>query len=139
MSESESKKLVLDSTFAEMNRLEPFIQELKEWAQFGDDDFNRIMLAVSEAVNNAITHGNDENPDKQVTIKTTLNRSDQLLRISIEDEGDGFDPEAIPNPLKEENLLEEGGRGVFLIKQYADDLQFTKNGTKATISFRLGG
>ncbi len=137
MSASDSKKLVLSSTFDEMNRLEPYVNELKNWAQFGEEDFNRIMLTLSEAVNNAILHGNDEDPDKQVHINSILDNENKLLKISVEDEGDGFDPDDLPDPLKEENLMNESGRGVYLIEQYADDIQFTKNGTKVTITFQL--
>lgn len=139
MSKSDTKKLVLDSKFEEMDRLEPFINELKQWANFGEEDSGRIMLALSEAVNNAIMHGNNENPEKQVAVLSTFDEENQILTISVEDEGEGFDPEEIPDPLKEENLLNEGGRGVYLIKQYADDLKFSKGGSKATIVFKLDG
>ena len=137
MSKSEKKNLVLSSKFEEMERLEPYINELKSWAQFGDEDFSRIMLTLSEAVNNAIMHGNEEDPSKQVVIQTTLSDNKEMLTISVEDEGDGFDPESIPDPLKDENLMNEGGRGVYLIKQYADELEFSKDGSKVTISFHL--
>ena len=137
MSITDTKKLVLNSEFEEMERLEPFVEELKNWAFFGEQDSSRIMLTLSEAVNNAIVHGNNEDPEKQVVIRTTMNRDNNILEISVEDEGEGFDPDAIPDPLKEENLLNEGGRGVYLIEQYADDIQFSQNGSKVTITFRL--
>ncbi|MDZ7658422.1 ATP-binding protein [Fodinibius sp.] len=137
MSNRDTKKLVLDSRFEEMERLEPFIKELKQWADIDDEDSSRIMLALSEAVNNAIMHGNNENPEKQVVVLSTFDEENEILTISVEDEGEGFDPEEIPDPLKEENLLNESGRGVYLIKQYADELQFSKGGSKATIFFQL--
>jgi serine/threonine-protein kinase RsbW len=137
MSSSNTKSLVLSSKFEEMNRLEPFVDNLKKWAGFSEEDSNRIMLTLSEAVNNAIMHGNKQDPRKQVFIQTTWNKEEGTLQISIEDEGDGFNPEEVPNPLKDENLLNEGGRGIYLIKQYADDIQFSENGTKVTITFHL--
>lgn len=137
MSSSDTKKLVLSSKFEEMERLEPYIDELKQWTDFGDEDSSRIMLVLSEAVNNAIVHGNEENPDKQVVVLSTWDESTGVLQVSVEDEGEGFDPDDIPDPLKEENLLNEGGRGVYLIEQYADDVQFSKGGTKITIGFQL--
>lgn len=139
MSKPDTKKLVLDSKFEEMERLEPFINELVEWADVDDKNSSRIMLALSEAVNNAIIHGNNEDPEKQVVVLSTLDEENRILTISVEDEGEGFDPEEIPDPLKEENLLNESGRGVYLIKQYADDLKFMKGGAKATIVFKLDG
>ena len=137
MSKPDTKKLVLDSKFEEMERLEPFINELKGWADVDDENSSRIMLALSEAVNNAIIHGNNEDPKKQVVVLSTFDEENRILTISVEDEGEGFDPEEIPDPLKEENLLNESGRGVYLIKQYADELQFSKGGSKATIIFQL--
>jgi serine/threonine-protein kinase RsbW len=137
MSKAEPQKIVLHSTFEEIDRLEPYLNDLKQWAEFGEDDYNRIMLALNEAVTNAITHGNQEQPEKKVTIISTLNDADRLLKISVQDEGEGFNPETIPDPLKDENLLNEGGRGVYLIKQYADGIEFTQNGTKVIISFQL--
>jgi len=137
MSKPDTKKLVLDSKFEEMERLEPFVNELKEWADVDDENSSRIMLALSEAVNNAIIHGNNEDPEKQVVVLSTFDERNRILTISVEDEGEGFDPEEIPDPLKEENLLNESGRGVYLIKQYSDELQFSKGGSKATIIFQL--
>lgn len=129
--------LVLNSTFEEINRLEPYVKELQAWTNFDEDDFNRILLTLNEAVNNAIIHGNKQNPNKKVVINTQYDEGSSILRISIEDEGEGFDPESIPDPLKEENLLNEGGRGVYLIEQYADNIKFTKEGTKLTITYHL--
>jgi serine/threonine-protein kinase RsbW len=139
MSKSDTKRLVLDSKFEEMERLEPYIDELKQWAGFSDEDSSRIMLTLSEAVNNAIMHGNNENPEKEVVVLSSWDEGNRTLTISVEDEGEGFDPDEIPDPLKDENLLNEGGRGVYLIEQYADDLTFSKGGSKATITFQLNG
>lgn len=137
MSSPDKKNLILSSKFEELNRLEPFVEELEQWAGLNDEDSNRVMLTLSEAVNNAIIHGNKQNPEKQVVVQTTLDRDQQLLQISVEDEGEGFNPEELPNPLKDENLLNEGGRGIYLIKQYADDINFSKNGSKVNIIFHL--
>lgn len=137
MTSSNSKSMVLSSTFEEMNKLEPYVDKLKQWAGLDEEDSNRIMLVLSEAVNNAILHGNQNNPDKKVFVNTTFNTNKQTLQISVEDEGEGFNPEEVPNPLKEENLLNEGGRGIYLIKQYADDVQFCEHGSKVKITFHL--
>ena len=129
------KEIILDSTFEEVERLEDYLNELQEWADFSDEDYARIMLTLSEAATNAIVHGNKENPNKKVTIRCKL--VDKKLVISVKDEGAGFDPSNIPDPLKEENLLNVGGRGVYLIKEYADELRFEENGTKLIMAFKL--
>ena len=130
-----NKEIILDSTFEEVERLEDYLNELQEWADFSDEDYARIMLTLSEAATNAIVHGNKENPNKKVTIRCKL--VDKKLVISVKDEGAGFDPSNIPDPLKEENLLNVGGRGVYLIKEYADELRFEENGTKLIMAFKL--
>lgn len=136
MASADQKTLSIPSSYEALEQLEPFVIELQQWASFSDEDQNRIMLALSEAVNNAIVHGNDLQEDKTVTIRASY--QDRQLDISVMDEGKGFDPESIPNPLKEQNLLNEGGRGVYLMKQYADNVIFTKNGSKVTMNFEIG-
>lgn len=135
MVDSAQKKIVLNSSFEEVEKLEKYVNDLQRWAGFGEEDQARILLTLSEAATNAIVHGNKENPNKKVTITGSL--SDQTLTISVEDEGNGFDPSDLPNPLKEENLLNEGGRGVYLIKEYADNIAFEDNGTKLKMTFEL--
>lgn len=135
MADSTKKEIILDSSFEEVERLESYVNELQDWADFNDDDYARIMLTLSEAATNAIIHGNKENPQKEVTINSRLTNG--RLIISVKDEGAGFNPSNIPDPLKEENLLNVGGRGVYLIREYADDLQFEENGTKLIMTFKL--
>ncbi|NGP89347.1 ATP-binding protein [Fodinibius halophilus] len=135
MSGSSEKKLVLSSSFDQMERVPPFVEELRSWANLSDDDFNRIMLTLSEAVNNAIVHGNDQDPSKNAYITVSLDN--RTLSISVRDEGNGFNPDEIPDPLKEENLLNEGGRGIYLMEQYADDIQFADHGRQVTVTFHL--
>lgn len=127
--------MILQSALDEMEKLEPYVEELQEWAGIDQELGERIMLPLSEAVNNAILHGNQLQKEKSVTVVARQNGG--LLKISVEDEGEGFDPDSIPDPLEEENLLKEGGRGIYLIRQYSDDLHFAKNGSKLTMSFRI--
>jgi len=136
MASADRKTLSLSSSYEALEQLEPFVHKLQKWASFSEEVQNRIMLALSEAVNNAIVHGNDLQEDKTVTI--TASYQDRQLNISVMDEGKGFDPESIPNPLNEQNLLNEGGRGVYLMKQYADNVIFTHNGSKVTMNFEIG-
>ncbi|MDX1637914.1 MAG: ATP-binding protein [Balneolaceae bacterium] len=131
----ETKSLTLASSFDEIERLEAFVDTIQEWTDCSDDLYGNIMLALSEAVTNAIVHGNREDDSKNVFISATRNR-DQL-KISIKDEGEGFDPSSLPDPLQDENLLKEGGRGVYLIEQFADDVSYSEGGTKITIRFEL--
>lgn len=135
MASSETKSIILSSSFEEVKRVEPFVKELQQWAGFSDELFGNVMLTLNEAVTNAIVHGNKEDASKKVFVKARLD--DGNLKISIRDEGEGFDPDTLPNPLEDENLLKEGGRGVYLIEQFSDELKFSEEGTKLTIQFYL--
>ncbi|MDZ7689965.1 MAG: ATP-binding protein [Balneolaceae bacterium] len=135
MAESNRKSLTLRSSFENIERIEPFVDELQQWAEFSDDVYGNIMLALSEAVTNAILHGNQQDESKMVQINARQKKS--KLVISIKDEGEGFDPATLPNPLQDENLLKEGGRGVYLIEQYSDDVTYSEGDTKITIEFML--
>jgi serine/threonine-protein kinase RsbW len=135
MSSTDKRKLVLNSSFEEMERVEPFVRELQKWANFDEHNLDRIQLVLSEAINNAVVHGNRENPNKKVFVTAQLN--EKILNVTVRDEGEGFDPDSLADPLKDENLLKEGGRGVYLIKHYADDIQFSKGGKELAVSFHL--
>ncbi|WP_020401863.1 ATP-binding protein [Gracilimonas tropica] len=127
--------LTLQSTYEEVERVEELLNTLQEELSFGDDFYARLMLAVSEAATNGIVHGNKLDASKEVEIK--VYRSDQKLIFETKDQGQGFDPEEIPDPLAEENLLKTSGRGVFLMEEYADAVDYSENGTCLTLTFNL--
>ena len=102
-----------------------------------DEDFyGNILIAVTEAVNNAINHGNRQNPDKKVQLDF-VERADRLS-FSIQDEGEGFDHNALPDPTDPENIEKISGRGVFLMKHLADEVEFSQNGTRVEMIFKVG-
>ena len=127
--------LELQSSYEALELLEGLLNELQVVLNFDDDFYARLMLSVSEAATNAIVHGNKLNPSKKVTIVVEANT--HTLAFTIKDEGDGFNPDNIPNPLEEEHLLIPSGRGVFLIKEYADELEYQDEGRTLVIKFNL--
>lgn len=131
----EIRELSLPSKLDSLSRVEQFSLELKRLARLSDERYNDVMLILTEAVTNAIIHGNKQDPAKQVFI--TVKLDSENLTIIVKDEGPGFDPEKIPNPLKEENLLKTGGRGIYLINQYADYVYYSEKGNQVTIIFEL--
>ena len=135
MAADDTKRLVLHSSFEEMEKLQPFVDTLQQWTACSDDQSSRIMLTLSEAVNNAIIHGNRQQYDQTITITAVFD--DDRLTLSVADQGSGFDPDDLPDPVKEENLLNEGGRGIYLIKQYADEVSFSEGGSTVTMQFQL--
>jgi len=108
----------------------------KACAEMGlpEDVFGNILISVTEGVNNAILHGNKSNASLLVLIGVLNN--EEWVCFRIEDEGPGFDPDAIPDPTAPENLLKENGRGIFLMKSLSDELTFEKNGAVVNIYFR---
>jgi len=127
--------LTLKSTYEEVERVEHLLNALQDELGFGDDFYARLMLAVSEAATNGIVHGNELDASKIVDIKAYLNNG--TLVFETTDQGKGFDPKEIPDPLAEENLLKTSGRGVFLMEEYADEVSYSDNGTTLTLSFNL--
>ncbi|MBP7867139.1 MAG: ATP-binding protein [Acidobacteria bacterium] len=89
-----------------------------------EDEIFWISLAVREGVINAIKHGNGFAPDKHVEMEIEIR--DHHLRIAITDEGEGFDPASVPNPLEEQNLLKPSGRGIFYMKSFMSHVNFRK-------------
>ena len=87
-----------------------------------------------EAVNNAIVHGNKYDEKKFVNIYILLENN--LLKVTIEDQGAGFKPSEVPDPTEPENLENVNGRGVFLMKNLADELEFNKKGNKVILKFK---
>jgi serine/threonine-protein kinase RsbW len=97
--------------------------------------FNKIFLGLSEAVNNAIIHGNKLNAEKKVFIKVQL--FNNQIWMEVEDEGEGFCVEKLPDPTAPENIKLENGRGIFLMKFIANELAFKNNGRKVQIKFNI--
>lgn len=107
---------------------------------FGADEsiIADIAISVSELVNNAIFHGNRAAPDRPV--KVVCAKENGNVRISVTDEGGGFDPDAIADPISDENLLKDVGRGIFIVKSLMDKVDITarETGTTVTIIKAIG-
>lgn len=115
--------------------IESFIDNAKERFHLDDDIYGNIMIAVTEAVNNAIKHGNNNNKKKNVHLSLAL--QDSLIKFTIKDEGEGFNYEHLPDPTAPENLEKPGGRGIFLMKHLSDEVQFKDNGRIVELSFYI--
>jgi serine/threonine-protein kinase RsbW len=83
-----------------------------------------LAIATTELVNNAIIHGNKKDASKNVTVSLAFTPQDVTIRV--EDQGNGFDPKRVPDPLAQENLLKEVGRGIFIVRSLMDDLRFER-------------
>lgn len=129
------KTLHLSSTYEEVEKLEGFLNDLQEMLDFNNEMYARLMLTVSEAVTNGIVHGNKLDESKKVHVEAKTDET--FLYIITTDDGEGFNPEDVPDPLAEENLLKPSGRGIFLMEEHADETSFSNDGTVLTLKFRL--
>ena len=115
--------------------IESFIDNAKERFQLDDDLYGNIMIAVTEAVNNAIKHGNAEEKEKNVYLSLSLDSN--LLKFTIKDEGIGFNYNNLPDPTSPENINKPGGRGIFLMKHLSDEVEFMDGGRVVVLSFYM--
>ncbi|MBW7867826.1 MAG: ATP-binding protein [Brumimicrobium sp.] len=114
---------------------ESFIDTVCNDLLIDEDNYGNILIAVTEAVNNAMQHGNRMDQSKLIQISAFSN-SDEL-RFVIKDQGIGFDFNSLPDPTAPENIEKETGRGVFLMRSLADEVVFEDNGSKVTLIFSL--
>jgi serine/threonine-protein kinase RsbW len=115
--------------------IESFIDNAKERFDLDDDIYGNIMIAVTEAVNNAIKHGNSNDKSKNVLLSLSL--EDSMIKFIVKDEGTGFDYSNLPDPTAPENLEKPGGRGIFLMKNLSDEVEFKDKGRTVELSFYM--
>ena len=123
------------SMIENIRMIESFIDNAKDRFHLEDDIYGNIMIAVTEAVNNAIKHGNNGNKTKNVYLSLFLEES--LIKFIVKDEGDGFNFSSLPDPTAPENLEKPGGRGIFLMKHLSDEVEFKENGRIVELSFYM--
>ena len=121
---------VLESNLESVDRAEQTVLREAEELGFGEDDLHRIGISVRECMVNAVVHGNRYNARKKVHLK--VNRAPGRLTVWVGDEGEGFDPAAIPDPLANENLLRQSGRGVLMMQAFMDEFQICTRAPKGT-------
>lgn len=97
--------------------------------------YSNILISLTEAVNNAMIHGNQL--DNQKIIIVSCRKQAHRILLFISDEGSGFDPVNVPDPTSEERLSEEGGRGVFLMKQLTDEIHFLDQGRTVQLMWKI--
>jgi serine/threonine-protein kinase RsbW len=115
---------------SEINAISPFVDELmlkiKEHHCDPGSEFG-IELALREALANAVVHGNREDAGKKVHVRCDC-ASDLGVSLIVRDEGVGFDPAAVPDPLAPENVDAEHGRGILLMRQFMDEIHYEHGG-----------
>jgi serine/threonine-protein kinase RsbW len=110
---------ILDSTLDSVDTAEAETLRIAEEIGFDEEDLHKIGMAVRECMVNAVVHGNRYNARKKVHFQVL--KGDDRLTIVIRDEGEGFERQSLPDPLAEENLLRQSGRGLLLMEAFMDE------------------
>ena len=127
--------LVLESEMNSISQVEKRTDAQAQMLNIDDEVYGKYMLSVVECVNNAIVHGNKMDKNKKVTMHYHI--SNTTIEVTVSDEGEGFDPDKLPDPTAEENLERDCGRGIFLMRHLSDELEFANNGRTITMKFNL--
>jgi len=128
------KTLTIGSDLKNLRKVEKLIDDLSAQMGVEKNCYGKLMVSAMEAVNNAVVHGNKANPSKKVRINISQEGSE--LKIIVEDEGNGFRYDTVPDPTLPENIEKLTGRGVFLMRKLADEVRFNEKGNIVTLLFR---
>jgi serine/threonine-protein kinase RsbW len=131
-------EVVLESDLKNVEVAEEITRRVSDTAGFDEDDQHKIDMAVHETLINAIWHGNKNDPGKRVWLRFEIFRD--RLEIRVRDQGNGYDPGSVPDPLSDENILNVSGRGIFLIRTFMDDFRVESKkgqGTEVILTKRL--
>jgi serine/threonine-protein kinase RsbW len=131
----DSIHIEIPSISENIRMIESFIDNARERFQLYDDIYGNIMIAITEAVNNAIKHGNRSDSSKNVSLSLSL--EERLIKFRVQDEGPGFDYENLPDPTSPENLEKPGGRGIFLMRHLSDEVEFMEGGRIVELCFYM--
>lgn len=124
------EKLVLKSNVSELNKIVSFVENLADKYYLNDSYFANMMVALTEAFKNALKHGNKNDESKKITIEFYISNSEMIFDVS--DEGNGFDFQTFLNTKRDPNQ-----RGIDLIYHVSDNVVFSDNGSKISISFNM--
>lgn len=129
------KDLNIPSEIGNLRLVEKAIDELSLELDLSDEIYGNVLVATMEATNNAIIHGNNSDPKKNVRIE--IHCQDKELKVHIEDQGIGFDHKNIPDPTSPENLEKINGRGIFLMERLSDEILYLEEGRIVELKFNL--
>ena len=128
-------KISLASETKSLLVLEEWINKLCDLYQISVEQYGNVLIANTEAVNNAIIHGNKNIANKKTDIE--YNIDNQTITFTVFDEGTGFDFNDLPDPTSPENLEKPQGRGIFLMNHLADEVNFIDNGNVVQLKFSI--
>lgn len=131
----ETQHIAFESKPENISLVERFIEEICDYFNVNNDYFGNILVAINESVNNAIVHGNKCDVSKKVSIDFKV--SNGCLSFLVKDEGDGFDLNSIPDPTDPSVSDSSKGRGIYLIRHLADEVNFLEDGRMVEMNFKV--
>ncbi len=129
------KNLKISSKIENLRKIEKMVDDMSAEYDISSDKYGNILIAALEAANNAILHGNKLEENKMVNI--FIRKDEENLMIRIDDEGEGFDYNNVPDPTSPENLENVNGRGIFLMEKLSDKIEFKNNGSRVELIFNI--
>lgn len=128
-------KYTLKTSIFEIENLSTYLDEALNGINVSREKYNNILLAVTEAVNNAIIHGNKNDITKQILLEFIV--TDENLKVIVTDQGEGFDLDKVPDPTLPENLLNEHGRGIFIMKHFVNEISTEKSKIGSSVILKI--
>jgi serine/threonine-protein kinase RsbW len=125
--------LQIPSDFSSLVDVENLVDRVCGDLGVQEDSYGNILIAVTEAVNNAIQHGNEFNT--QLVVDVAVGDQPTEFCFNVKDQGKGFDFTNLPDPTAPENLMKENGRGIFLMKSLSDNVEFNELGSSVSLYF----
>lgn len=132
-----SREEQIPSHIDQLVRIESLLDKVAQEIGLPEERHPLFVVAVTEALSNAILHGNRQDPNKYVSLRFRYDPSRRVFSVEVEDQGPGFDPSILPDPTEADNLLRESGRGIFLMRNLADAVDFKKGGRCVELQFLL--
>jgi serine/threonine-protein kinase RsbW len=131
-------RIDIASRFDMLEMVQTVLSHVTAMLGLDEDSAHYISVAIRESVVNAIKHGNRGDAGKRVSVEFVMHAA--ALEVTVHDEGTGFDPASVPNPLAEENLLKAHGRGIFFMRSFMDEVSYSfpaRGGTLVRMVKRL--
>ncbi|MEM9556771.1 MAG: ATP-binding protein [Acidobacteriota bacterium] len=127
-------RIAIKSRYDHIDLIQVVVDDALARLGLDDDPRHWVGIAVREAVANAIKHGNQQDPDKEVEVELAVAGEEAVIRVH--DRGEGFDPESVPDPLAPENLLRPNGRGIFYMRRFMDEITYARTATGTVVTMR---
>lgn len=135
MSDLSTKNLRFPSDPTQVSNVEPFVEKVARRFNLSEDVHGNMLVSLTEAVTNAIVHGNQGDTTKKVSV--SLRHANDSVSIRVTDQGRGFDPKKVADPTSPENIECCGGRGIFLMKHLSDKCQFLRGGRTVEMRWKI--